>query len=381
MSSICFQYVLTPVKDVFIANNNIFTCHYIQSYINIHILKKIFSLTRIVSMVFWTRTKQMVHSIERGLKSYLTNRFFPLINFKEKDYEVRVPLTGRKTIVRFINLPDGRTYVLRVYMKNELDVVHRHRLAEYTLSRSDVNYPKIIDFVDDPAKYGAIVLVEEHIKGNTINKIDYSEELSNKIAIQLANLHNIKSDQFGTLDNLKDDGFFKYIIRRISHRFSSIKRSSIIREKRLISHILKWFTLWDEKFKVIHIYNLTHDKLNESNIILTDDGKIHLIDFATLQYAYLGKDLVKIHHSFCKNDNDKINIFNKTYFAYLSEKDEEKRFNSLKPFYHSWHHISFCASYCKRFEKSIHYKTIADAPNKELALKHWSEVKEITGIF
>jgi len=332
-------------------------------------------------MVFWKRTKEMVYSIERGLKTYLTNHFFPLINYKEKDYEVTIPLSGRKTIVRFINLPNGKSYVLRLYIKSDLDAVHRHRLAEFAFSRSNVNYPRIIDFVDDPTKFGAIILVEEHIKGDTINKINYSVELSEKIAIQLASLHNIRLDQYGTPDNLKDKNFFKSLVRRISHRMWGIKRSSIIRETRLISHILKWLKLWDEKFKIITIYNLTHDKLNESNIILTDEGKIHLIDFATLQYAYLSKDLIKMHHSFCKNDESKISTFNKTYFAYLSEKEEEKRFNSLKPFYHTWHHISFCAAYCKRFEKSIYYKSLSDAPNKELALKHWNEVKEITGIF
>ncbi len=331
-------------------------------------------------MIYPDKVKKKVYSIEKGLKSYLTNRLFPLIDYKGNDYDVVIPLSGRKTIIRFINLPDGRSYVLRLYMKSELDAVHRHRLAEFTLSKSGVNYPRIIDFIDDLPKYGAIILVEEHIKGTMISDMEYSKELSDKIAVQLANLHSIKSDQFGKLDKLKDKGFFGSIIRRISHRMREIRVNDIIKDKRLFSHIMNWFRLWDEKFKPINIYNLTHDKLNKSNILLTDDGRIHLIDFATLQYAYLGKDLVKIHHSLCENDDNKIKAFNETYFGHLSEKEEEKKFELLKPFFHSWYHISTCAAYSKRFAKGLRYKTYSDNPNRELAMKHWSEVKSITGI-
>jgi aminoglycoside phosphotransferase (APT) family kinase protein len=138
------------------------------------------------------------------------------------------------------------------------------------------------------------------------------------------------------------------------------------------TEVKDWFCSHITPMNRMEGFQLIHNKINRGNVIWCPDrDAMFLLDFATLQYGYRGKDIVQAEWAILKNKPELVSEFQDEYFSHFPGEAREQ-YGRLSPFYHAYYHLSKCAVSLRRnFEK----KARQNAENKVLYkkfLSHWN---------
>jgi hypothetical protein len=290
---------------------------------------------------------QNVYRVEAATKRYIMDNLDSLSGKSSvEQIRVEMPLAGVRSIVRFITLDDVR-FVLRVYPVVRRIEAELHKDASDMLAAHGINAPRIIEYSDEPSRYGVVLIAEEFIIGSSLRAEEMTRDHIVSLARQLAKLHSVHNAKWGPLRSPREGKHFIALRKRI-HRYMKLaaEKNFGLQEKREIE-ILAWFDAWAPQFDSLPYFSLTHNKLHHENCIFAEGDEYYFLDFTTLEWAVPAKDIVKVYHLLLQDDQQKIQTFNSHYFENISA-DDRAIFRKFHPFYEALFHLTSAATQAKR---------------------------------
>lgn len=275
---------------------------------------------------------------------------------------VEIPLGGLRSLVRIVKL-DGQSVIVRAYPVSRRAEALQHFAASTFLQKHHVRVPRILHFMDNPGRFGAIFLVEEFVQGRTKRSTEITDEDIEAVTDQLARLHNVTAEVWGPIDLPRSEDYGNVLFRRVEKQLNrALKGRVVVGQLSHTAAIRRWFEAWKDDLNRITRFSLVHDKLHRENCIFEDDGGFCLIDTTTLLWEVGASDLVVVHHSLCGGDEALIEKLNNLYFRKLEpEVAEQCRF--FLPLFEGLFFLSQVQKNIKRMQRS-HRTPPADAVDK-----------------
>jgi thiamine kinase-like enzyme len=315
--------------------------------------------------------------LELSFKNYVVKRLAPREGFNPERCKVSVPLAGVKSFVRLLELQEGRGLVVRAFPRSHEAQARKIYLADDLLEKHDVPAPRLVDYSDDRAHGKTIFLAEQYISGKIIAELELTEALVQRLADLLSTLHGIRLSKWGDIARPKTKGYGAAQLRKVAHRLHNLRRRSLAPlDSKIMRAIRKWFAAWASELDLLEVFDLIHDKLNPGNLVVSDDGNVYLLDFATLQYGFKAKDLAQLYAEVLRDDQQARERFDSHYLMQLREPERDM-LRRLYPFYHAYYHLSECAINAKRnYESKMRNMDLQSSFHKKF-LHHWRELQEI----
>jgi len=204
---------------------------------------------------------------------------------------------GRASHVRLVKVGDLGEVVLRVWFRRK----HSRRVAGYLplrqlLHRHDIPVPRIL-FVDDSKstleRYGFWAAAEEYLNGQIGTELPCEARVAATLSFSgvLARLHAIRHDAPGKPWEGGVLSVERHVKREAAVRLERIRSLDPGLDRRRSRKLAAWFV---EQFRALHRteFLLTHGDAHAANLVVTSEGKIHLIDFAAMRYWFPEADLV-----------------------------------------------------------------------------------------
>jgi thiamine kinase-like enzyme len=310
-------------------------------------------------------------------KNYVVKRLAKLEKFDLQDCKLSVPLSGVKSFVRLLELPNGQGLIIRAFPRANRKQAYKLYLADDLLEKHDVPAPRLVDYSYKFANGKFTFIAEQYIEGKIIGESEINEALIQNLAKLLRTLHGIKSNKWGDIANTKPRRYSNAQLKKVKNRLSGIRRHSLSPiDSKILKKVKNWFAEWKTEIESIEIFDLIHDKLNPGNFMVTNDNKVFLLDFATLQYGYKAKDLAQLYAEVLVDSQEYRKIFEAYYFEGMSAT-EKQTFQRLYPFYHAYYHLSECAINLKRDREYKTRKMDLRASFHKKFIKNWNELQNI----
>jgi len=287
-----------------------------------------------------------VRKAKNGLRRYLHEELYPKLEMPEVPFRMILPMWGSKTLVFQLELENGERYFARLYRPWQRPEAEKNKMMDELLLEHGVRVPRVVDYADMPKRYYSIITIEEFLDGRAVKEEDYCDELTRKIAANLAAMHSARAEQWGEPPKPnKNGGLFPHVLKRVTNRLNRIQKHGVMDVKGEKGELRQAFASFREKFENLKEFNLTHDKIHVRNMMLLANGELVFVDFPTAYYSFFAKDLVTVQHCYCSDKREKIENLDREYFALMNHQDREN-FEILYPYYHAWFHISQCAMNC-----------------------------------
>lgn len=298
------------------------------------------------SFVYGTRD---IFRIEAAIKRYLRDNIgFFAAGERFSEMQIEMPLAGVRSIIRFVTMGQ-RKIVLRVYPLAQRVEAELHRDASEMLAGHHINAPRILNYTDDPRRYGVVLVAEEFICGESLRAHDLKPVHLRSLGQQLAKLHSVHSKKWGSLRSTRDGNHFHALVKRIDRFIAHAAKEDTSLPRADLS---KWFRAWESEFEQVSEFSLTHNKLHQDNCIYSEEGDYYFLDFTTLEWAMPAKDVVKVHHLICENDAAKISVFESNYYEMLRAEDRAN-IRKFLPFYEALFHLTAAATQSKRIHRGM----------------------------
>jgi aminoglycoside phosphotransferase (APT) family kinase protein len=318
--------------------------------------------------LYWL--SQNVFHVEVAIKRFVARELPSLLDphqtLGEQPVQLEIPLGGLRSVVRIASLGDKKA-VVRAYPLNRRHEAMQHYNASTILQKQRVRVPAILQFVDNPRRYGALFIVEEFIDGRSKKASELSDADLASMAAELVRLHSATAEVWGPLESPRAEDFGNVIMRRIEKQLGKISRGPVVAgQQSHIAQVRNWFLTWRDDLEKISEFCLVHGKLHRENCLFETDGRLCLIDTTTLQWSIGAEDLVLVHYSQCSGQAHLIEKLDKHYFDQLApERAEQCR--RLMPLYEAL----FCLAQVQKSNKRLkrtHKQAPADAMAKGA---HW----------
>lgn len=203
----------------------------------------------------------------------------------------------------------GKTMLLKLILKLYEDrmTAEKEYLTLKTLKYAGFLVPHVYILEKNENLLGRPFIIMEKIDGKNIK--DYIKNLSTKeifnffeqLAETLASLHKLDIKDFNFLEQPKD----KYAYAKKQSLFDEMWAKNIVKEKDFI-----WISRWLETNAnrcPCYRYSLLHGDMNVNNFIITDGGKIFLLDWT---WAEVGDPLMDLGYIYYHVILD---LFNENY--------------------------------------------------------------------
>ena len=325
--------------------------------------------------LYWV--SQKAYHMEAAVKRFAA-RELPRILDREGRYAgglpvLEVPLGGLRSVVRIVTLGPVKA-VLRAYPVTQKFEAEQHFRASQLLRKHGLRVPKVLYHTENPHKYGAIFLVEEFIEGCSKNADDLDERDITEAAKALAQLHRIKSDNWGPVAAPRTEEYGTVLLRRLDRQLGKIARGSVLSgQQNALNDVRLWFSQWREKLNAIREFSLIHGKLHRENALFEENGGYCLLDTTTLEWGMAAADLVIVHASQCDGNAALIEQFNAAYYSELSP-DERESVQASMPLYEALFCVAQISKYTKRLRRTK-VRHVGDAITK--GTKWWHRLLEI----
>jgi Phosphotransferase enzyme family len=308
-------------------------------------------------------------AVEGAAKRYITYRLRPDLKLENPRQSVEepglednagnscrprieMPLAGVRSLIRFVHYPD-RSVTLRVYPPTERLEAARHVDASRMLEQHGLTAPRILAVVDEPRRYGVIFIVEEFLNLHTMAPHELTPAHLDNLGSQLASLHSISRPRWGALKQSRRESYFSPLVRRINRYLSELRKENVAPDVDEYARVRAWFLNYEQAFRELKTFSLTHGKLHAGNGLFTVAGEFCFLDFTTLEWAVPVKDVVLVRRSICGGLPDHIRHFEDAYLPRLSEADRAAHDRFL-PFFEALYLLTSVAMRSKRLKAREH---------------------------
>lgn len=318
--------------------------------------------------LYWL--SQNVFHVEVAIKRFVARELPRLLDpqntMPDQPVNLEVPLGGLRSVVRIATLGNNKA-VVRAYPLNRRHEAQQHYNASSILKRHGVRAPSVLEYVDNPRRYGALFIVEEFIDGISKRAKELTDADLLSIASELARLHKVTAEVWGPLDAPRAEDFGNVVLRRVDKQLAKASRGPVIAgQQSHVGQVRAWFTSWRDELEHISEFCLVHGKLHRENCLFESDGRLCLIDTTTLEWGLAPNDLVLVHYSQCGGQAPLIEKLNQYYFDQMPPQQAE-HCRKLLPLYEALFCLGQVQKSTKRL-KRLHKQAPADAMSKGA---HW----------
>lgn len=317
--------------------------------------------------LYWS--SQNVLHMEVAVKRFVSHDLRAIIDpdkrHPDEEITLEVPLSGLRSVVRIVALGPVKS-VLRAYPLSARYDADQHFRASTLLQKNGIRVPAIYHRTESARKYGAIFLVEEFIDGSCKQPEELTDDDIKAAAVELANLHQVRSEVWGPITAPRTEDFGTVVLRRVDRQLNQFSKGTAVRDHHQIARVRAWIYQWREQLSSVRYFSLIHGKLHRENCIFETSGRFCLLDITTLEWGISASDLVTVHYSQCGNQPDLTARFDRAYYAELPPEEAETSRRFL-PLFEALHCISQITKYRKRLGRG-HKRHPGDAIKKEA---HW----------
>lgn len=279
---------------------------------------------------------------------------------------VEVPLGGLRSVVRITTLGDKKA-VVRAYPINRRFEAQQHYNASMILTKHGIRVPAILDYVDNPRRFGALFIVEEFVDGVSKRADELTEENLEAIAAEMARLHSVKAEMWGPLESPRTEDLANVRLRRIDKQLSRVARGPILTGQQAhVAQVRQWFASWRKELESMQEFCLVHGKLHRENVLFERDGRFCLLDTTTMEWGIAASDLVVVHYSQCGGREDLIEKVNAAYLERLNDEERERCLRVL-PLFRAMYFLGQVQKTTKRIART-HKQPVGDSLKKGV---HW----------
>lgn len=275
--------------------------------------------------LYWL--SQNVFHMEVAVKRFAT-RELPRVLDPHKEFadeipQVEVPLGGLRSVVRIATL-GNRKAVVRAYPINRRFEAQQHYNASMILTKHGIRVPAILDYVDNPRRFGALFIVEEFVDGVSKRAEQLTDADIEAIAAEIARLHSVKAEMWGPLDSPRTEDLANVLLRRIDKQLSRVARGPVLTGQQAhVARVREWFASWRGELEAMQEFCLVHSKLHRENCLFEEDGRFCLLDTTTMEWGIGASDLVVVHYSQCGGREELIEKLDAAYFEKLNDRERE----------------------------------------------------------
>ncbi len=227
------------------------------------------------------------------------------------------PQPEKKRSARKVLLADQRKVVLRPFTGRgaRKEACAYERLIEL-LQDNGIPVPRVL-FVDASGethrKYGFCAVCEECLDGTAPDEASIDSVLD-EVAPILARMHALSSSTLGAPWHRGQFDAPRWFLNRVRSHLKNVRQwLEVSLDQKTSRALLRWF---QERSGVLQrdSFQLIHGDLHLGNLILSDDGRIYLVDFGDSSYFYYEADLIDAELRLCLRDENRIARFSQVYF-------------------------------------------------------------------
>jgi len=281
-----------------------------------------------------TPTQEPSKYFEDRLRLYVKEHLLPGLDLGNPKFGIEITNRGCHSLIIYLQVEGVKPLIIRgVRKRYKLERIVRN--CRY-LSQHGFNVPEVL-YVDDSAKtyreFGHYIVVEERIEGRSLNEFADLTDFLPLIAQTFAQLHSIDTDRWGMIGSEKKLGFFRYINKKAQNELTQLvhryKDFLAAKEKKAYS---AWFK--DNRLMInsSHSFSLCHGDPYLTNILITKDRQLYLLDNDHTKYYPMAIEFFKFGFVLNQDDPEKMAIWQGLYFQRLSERMQEE-FQRSKNFY------------------------------------------------
>ena len=271
-------------------------------------------------------------------KTYIRADLAPFLEVSpQAPVRIELPFRGRRNLSWIVTLGDKKV-MMRCYMPDQRNEMHTHVTALRLMEQNDVYAPKLIHAIETPAKYGVLFAASEFVTGEGRGgQQQLSMDEVRCLATQAAQLHSIHSPSWGTLSEASKGDYFAELIRMVERYTARAEKFEMLTAAQR-AQMKKWFSNWREKFSDLNSYSLVHGDLHPNNVLFNDAGGCCLVDTDEFFWGLGMWDVALIHDRGCRQEEERIRVFDETYLARLQEADR-LRHQRLMPFFEAFYRL------------------------------------------
>ncbi len=290
------------------------------------------------------QVKNQKEDLQDKLRLYVKERLLMKLNLDNSEFTIKPTDKGRHSLITFLEIKGFRPLVIRgVRKKYKLKRIVRNN--DY-LKKSGFNIPEIL-CIDHSRKvhkeFGHYIAVEEKIAGKCLSEFENHVAHMPLIAKAFSHLHSINSDKWGMVGSEKKTGFFRYINAKIQNELRQIvDLDENFFSSKEIKEYAEWFKAHKNLVKNCPSFSLCHGDPYLTNVLITGDNKLYLLDNDHTKYFPMATEFYKLGFLLNQDDPDRMSGWQNLYCSGLSEKLREE-FEKSKNFYLAYTllHIAF----------------------------------------
>jgi hypothetical protein len=284
------------------------------------------------------------------MTQYLHAFLLPRLAIPAEDLDVAVPRRGARSSLLVLRPPSGPARVARFHRDRAeaARLLRAHTLA----ALHELPAPRIVHHelsLRHRRRHGFAVLVEEFVEGAHATATDVSDERREALAATLAMFHAIERRFWGEPWRCGWRPFYAAMVHaKILNRIQSLREFEPEFTADDAERLIAFSRHMGRRWRGLPPFSLTHDKLNEGNVVFAPSGA-YLIDLLTLRFGAPGKDLAAALYYFCSTPEQEAD-FKRRYFGRLPPRHRE-HFEEFEPLYRAWHHLSRWAAKGRAYGK------------------------------
>jgi aminoglycoside phosphotransferase (APT) family kinase protein len=227
-------------------------------------------------------------------------------------------------------------------------------------------------------QYGFSFLAEEFLNGRVLVNVllENPGVVIDNTADLLLRLHTIKSPKGGKPWEGQNWNPQQRASELSREHLARLQRLDIGLDRRRSKTLATWFA---QKFRLFcqASYPLVHGDFHGRNILLLKDGRLGLIDLATVSYGFPQVDLVEAEICLFRENATACARFLARYFTSAHENNpiSNEHYETTRPVFVAFHHIIKAGRKSRRIAKGKVEGAALQNLRKE-AISHWERAKE-----
>ena len=331
------------------------------------------------------RKNDLPRGLDERLKVYTEKELKPLLS-RHAGSLGRVHIApfehSRIGKVRLIEIEGYGKFVARMFNRK----MDRHwafalaRLSEL-LDKNGIRIARV-RFVENSLRtwrqYGFSFLAEEFLNGRVLVNVllENPGPLIDNTADLLLRLHAMRSPTGGKPWEGRKWKPQQMASKLAREHLARLQHLDIGLDRRRSKTLVTWFT---GKFRLLcqAIYPLVHGDFHGRNILILNDGRLGLIDLATMSYGFPQVDLVEAEISLFRENSAAAARFLARYFTSAQGRGaiSNEQYEATRPVFTALRHIIKAGRKSRRITK--HKVEGAECRNlRNEALSHWEKAEE-----
>lgn len=159
---------------------------------------------------------------------------------------------------------------------------------------------------------GAYVAVEEFLEGVPLGEAQDRAPALDRLAGSLARLHSEHRDSWGTFGRRKRTGYAGSRLRKARQVVRRLSRAEALTREEA-RDLMAALAVWKPRLEALQVFQLLHNDLHFSNVLVHEDGHVTLLDLYRMRYDRRERELSAVAARLLDLDPSRVSRFLEMY--------------------------------------------------------------------